>query len=199
MAKNEHFEERYAKGQIPWDIGRADRNLVELVEKRPVVACRALDIGCGTGDSALWLASKNFQVTGVDLSGLAIEKAREKARKGTIDCAFIEADFLVTWIDNRPFGFIFDRGCFHSLNSGEEHRAFAENVAFHLEKGGLWFSLIASADAPQRDPGPPRLSVCQIATAVEPFFEILSLASGHLDSNRPDPVRCWGCLMMKRG
>jgi len=199
MSKNELFEERYAKGEIPWDLGRADRNLVELVDKWPVVACRALDIGCGTGDSSLWLASKDFQVTGIDFSALAIEKAREKAQRGAIDCTFMEADFLVSRIDNRPFGFIFDRGCFHALNSGKEYSTFAENVAFHLKKGGLWFSLIASADAPQRDPGPPRLSVCQIAAAVEPFFEILSLASGHLDSNRPDPVRCWACLMMRRG
>ncbi len=198
MTKNEHFEDRYAKGEIPWDLGRADSNLVELVDSRPVFPCRALDIGCGTGDSSVWLASKEFQVTGLDLSGIAIAMAREKVHKNGVDCAFIEADFLVSRIENRPFGFIFDRGCFHSLNSREEHSAFAENVAFHLEKGGLWFSLIASADAPQRDPGPPRLSVCQIAAAVEPFFEILSLASGHLDSNRPDPVRCWVCLMMRR-
>ncbi|MCG8344800.1 MAG: methyltransferase domain-containing protein [Chlorobiales bacterium] len=66
MPQENRFEERYAKGDIPWDIGRVDANLVELVENRPVGNCRALDIGCGTGDNSLWLARRGFEVTGLD-------------------------------------------------------------------------------------------------------------------------------------
>ncbi|MCG8376111.1 MAG: class I SAM-dependent methyltransferase, partial [Chlorobiales bacterium] len=106
--------------------------------------------------------------------------------------------FLKQQVDGAPFGFVFDRGCFHSFDSAEERRLFAENVGAHLGKGGLWLSLIANADAPQRDPGPPRLSAAEIVFVIEPFFEIRSLVSGHLDSNRPDPVRCWVCMMKKR-
>lgn len=58
MPQENRFEERYARGEIPWDLGRADVNLVELVENRPVESCRALDIGCGTGDNSLWLARR---------------------------------------------------------------------------------------------------------------------------------------------
>ena len=198
MPEENDFEERYAKGDIPWDLGRADATLVEMVEKMPVKSCRALDIGCGTGDNSLWLARKAFQVTGIDVSPFAIETARKKALQGNVECRFLVADFLKQQIDATPFGFVFDRGCFHSLDFSEKRRMFAENVGAHLGKGGLWLSLIASADAPQRDPGPPRLSAAEIATAVEPVFEIQSLVSGHLDSNRPDPVRCWICVMKKR-
>ncbi len=198
--KNENrFEERYEMGEIPWDLGRADANLVKMVEQLPVEACRALDIGCGTGDNALWLAGKGFRVTGVDISSRAIEEARAKALQGNVESRFLEADFLQKQLDEPLYGFVFDRGCFHSLGSPEEHVVFARNVWAHLDQNGLWLSLVASADAPQRDPGPPRLSAVEIATAVEPLFEILSLVSGHLDSNRPDPVRCWVCLMRRRG
>lgn len=198
MPEENRFEERYARGETPWDLGRADANLVELVEKRPIKNCRALDIGCGTGDNSLWLVRKTFQVTGVDISAVAIEKARKKALQNNVECRFLVADFLKKRIDGTPFGFAFDRGCFHSLDSGQERVMFARNVAEHLGKDGLWLSLIASKDAPQRDPGPPRLSAGEVTAAVEPFFEILSLVSGHLDSNRPDPVRCWVCVMKKR-
>ena len=198
MPEENNFEERYAKGDIPWDLGRADANLVEMVEKMPVKSCRALDIGCGTGDNSLWLARKAFQVTGIDASPFAIETARKKALQGNVECRFLVADFLKQQIDATPFGFVFDRGCFHSLDFAEKRRMFAENVGAHLGKGGLWLSLIASADAPQRDPGPPRLSAAEIIIAIEPVFEIQSLVSGHLDSNHPDPVRCWVCVMKKR-
>ncbi len=198
--KNENrFEERYEMGEIPWDLGRADANLVKMVEQLPVGGCRALDIGCGTGDNALWLAGKGFQVTGVDISSRAIEEARTKALQSNVESRFLEADFLQKQLDEPSYGFVFDRGCFHSLGSPEEHTVFARNVWAHLDQNGLWLSLVASADAPQRDPGPPRLSVVEIATAVESLFEILSLVSGHLDSNRPDPIRCWVCLMRRRG
>ena len=198
MPQENSFEERYAKGEIPWDLGRADANLVELVENRPVECCRALDIGCGTGDNSIWLARRGFEVTGLDISALAVKKANEKALEAGIECGFLVADFLTTRIEDERFGFAVDRGCFHSLDSPKDRILFAQNVAEHLDEKGLWFSLVASADAPQREPGPPRLSVTDIAPAVEPFFEILSLVSGHLDSNNPDPVRCWVCLMKKR-
>ncbi len=198
MVQENRFEERYAKGEIPWDLGRADANLAGTIEKWPVKPCRALDIGCGTGDNSIWLAREGFDVTGIDISALAIEKAHRKARPSGIECRFLVADFLKKGAEGVPFGFAFDRGCFHSLDSPEEQVVFVQNVAEHLCSDGLWFSLIASTDAPQRDPGPPRHSALEIAKAVEPFFEILSLNSGYLDTNRSDPIRCWVCMMRKR-
>ncbi len=198
MNSNNRFEERYAGGDLPWDLGRVDRNLVGMVEELQPERCRALDIGCGTGDNSIWLARQGFDVTGVDIAPLAIEKAQAKARQQDVECRFIAVDFLETPVNGSPFGFVFDRGCFHSLESFEKHFLFAGNVGKHLGDDGLWLSLIASADAPQRDPGPPRLTAAHIAEAVEPFFEIHSLVTGHLDSNKPDPIRCWVCLMKKR-
>jgi hypothetical protein len=108
------------------------------------------------------------------------------------------ADFLTGKIAGAPFGLAFDRGCFHSFHSDEERQKFAANVAAHLEKEGLWLTLVGSADEPRQGPGPPRRTARDIINAVEPSFEILSLVSGHFGSNRPDPPRCWVCLMRKR-
>lgn len=198
MSVEKHYKERYKEGDTPWDIGKPDFNLVQIVTTTPIEPCKALDIGCGTGDNAIWLSQKSFQVIGVDTSEIAIEKAKEKALKANTKCNFMVVDFFRSHIEGRPFGFIFDRGCFHSLNSDEKRKIFAEKVSHHLEENGLWLSLIGNADEKRRGPGPPQRTAREIVNSVEPYFEILSLVSGHFGSNRPNPPRAWICLMKKR-
>lgn len=198
MPPEERFKKRYESGDTPWDIGKPDINLIQTVTTMAIGPCKALDIGCGTGDNSIWLSQKSFQVTGVDISELAIQKAIEKASKANVKCTFMAIDFLTNKIQGRPFGFAFDRGCFHSLKSDVERTIFAENVAAHLEKDGLWLSLIGNADENRHGPGPPQRTARDIVNAVEPSFEILSLVSGNFRSNRPNPPKAWVCLMRKR-
>ena len=68
MSIENRFKKRYKTGHTPWDIGKPDFNLTETVTKTPIENCKALDIGCGTGDNSIWLAQKQFQVTGTDIS-----------------------------------------------------------------------------------------------------------------------------------
>lgn len=191
------IEERYKTGDTPWDVGRPDFNLVEVVTLNPVLSCRVLDIGCGTGDNSIWLAENNFQVTGTDTSDVAIERAKVKASDAGVSCDFRVINFLSGKIDGAPFGFVFDRGCFHLFGSAEDRKRFARNVAFHLEENGLWLTIAGNADE-HREPSPPQLSASDIITAVEPYFEILSLAATRFESNHPRPPRAWRCLMKKR-
>jgi SAM-dependent methyltransferase len=195
-------EDRYKKRcearDTPWDIGKPDFNLVETVTTSAIPPCKALDIGCGTGDNSIWLAQKNFIVTGIDTSKIAIEKAIEKASKANVKCTFTVIDFVKNKIEGAPFGFAFDRGCFHSFDSDEERKSFAENVAAHLEKDGLWLSLLGNADEQRDGPGPPQRTAREIVNSVEPYFEILSLVSSYFGSNRPNPPKAWVCLMRKR-
>ncbi len=198
MSVEDRFKKRYKTGDTPWDIGKPDFNLIEIVTKTPIKSCKALDIGCGTGDNSIWLAQNHFQVTGTDISEIAIKKAKEKASKNDVKCTFLVVDFFKSRIEGAPFGFIFDRGCFHTFDSDEERKTFAKNVAACLEKNGLWLSLIGSADEQRQCPGPPQRTANDIVVAVEPYFEILSLASSHFGSNRQNPPKCWVCLMQKR-
>ncbi len=198
MTIEKRYKERYETLDTPWDIGKPDFNLIQTVTTMPIQPCRALDIGCGTGDNAIWLSQQKFDVTGIDTSATAIERAKEKALKANVRCSFIVADFLRNRIEGAPFGFIFDRGCFHSFDSERERKRFAENVYDHLEREGLWLSLIGNADEKRNGPGPPRRTARDIVEAVERHFEILSLVSGHFGSNRPNPPRAWVCLMRKR-
>lgn len=198
MTVEKRYKGRYESEDTPWDAGRPDFNLIEVVTERPILPCKVLDIGCGTGDNSVWLAQNRFQVIGADASDIAIAKAREKASKANVTCDFVLVDFLKGRIDGAPFGFVFDRGCFHSFDSEDDRRRFAQNVAAHLEDAGLWLTLVGNADEHRQGPGPPQRTARDIVWAVEPYFEILSLQSSCFESNRPNPPRAWRCLMQKR-
>jgi len=197
MSVEEHLRQAYKEGSSPWDIGKPDFNLVQTVTTLPIAPCRAFEVGCGTGDNAIWLAQHGFDVVGIDAEEIATEKAFEKAVKADLPCAFFVLDFLKTHVEGAPFGFAFDRGCFHTVDSDEDRTTFAKQVHRHLEDGGLWLSLIGNADE-QRVEGPPRRTAREIVNAVEPFFEILSLVSTHFETKLPEPPRAWACLMRKR-
>jgi SAM-dependent methyltransferase len=198
MTIEERYRERYKSGDTPWDVSQADFNLIEVVTKTPILPCKALDIGCGTGDNSIWLAQNRFQVIGTDTSDIALEKAKEKASKANVECNFLPVDFLKNKIEGAPFVFVFDRGCFHSFNSENDRTRFAQNVATHLKEDGLWLTIVGNADEHRQGPGPPQRTAGDIVLAVEPYFKILSLTSSHFGSNRPNPPRAWRCLMQKR-
>lgn len=198
MTIEKRYRERYNSGDTPWDVSQPDFNLIEVVTEKPILRCKVLDIGCGTGDNSIWLAQKRFQVIGTDISDIAIEKAKEKASKANAKCDFILVDFFKNKIEGAPFGFVFDRGCFHSFSAEDDRRRFAQNVAAHLEEAGLWLTIVGNADEDRQGPGPPQWAALDIVLAVESYFEILSLQSSHFGSYRSIPPRAWRCLMQKR-
>ena len=198
MRTADHFTQSYREGSAPWDVGKPDFNLIQTVTTTPIQPCKALEIGCGTGDNAIWLAERGFAVVGVDSAGLAIEKAEQKAADANVPSVFLVQDFLIGHVRGAPFGFVFDRGCFHVMDSDEDRTEFAGQVQQHLGDGGLWLSLVGSADEERDRPGPPRRTAREIVSAAEPYFEILSLASSHFETKLPHAPRAWICLMKKR-
>jgi SAM-dependent methyltransferase len=198
VSVEDRFNEHYKEGSTPWDIGKPDFNLVQTVTTMPIAPCKALEIGCGTGDNAIWLSQQHFTVVGVDGSEIAIEKARDKAAKANASCIFAVLNILKDHVDGAPFGFVFDRGCFHTMDSAEQRQSFAIQVQSHMEENGLWLSLIGNADEQRLGEGPRKLTARDIISAVEPYFEILSLVSSHFEAHLPAPPRAWICLMRKR-
>jgi len=67
-----------------------DVSLVELVH--PLVPGRAIDLGCGTGRNALWLARRGWEVTGVDGSKVGLTMARDQAAREGLRLTLVEAD-----------------------------------------------------------------------------------------------------------
>jgi len=188
------FINYYKEGYMPWVHSQADFNLVTMVEKWPLPPCRTLEVGCGTGTDAIWLAEKGFEVTAVDVSDIAIEVA--KKTKSNVN--FLIADVLKDNMPGNPFDFVFDRGYLHSYHTDKKRRQLAKVIADNLTENGMWLTLAGSCDSPPRETGPPMLSAKNITDAVESFFEIKALNSSVFGSESKVPANIWVCLMKKR-
>jgi SAM-dependent methyltransferase len=171
-----------------------DSMLVEMLESRAIAPGRTLEVGCGTGTNAIYLAQHGFEVIGVDISPLAVENARAKSHGC---CRFETVDFLNEAPPGGPFQFVFDRGCFHTFEEDNERARFAQNVVTVLTDDGEWLSLIGSTEGPPRDAGPPRRSAREVMNAIEPSLEIVQFRSGEFDVCGKAP-KAWLCLSRKR-
>lgn len=189
------WNESYASGQLPWDTGKPEPLLVEFVSSGAVTPGPTLEIGAGTGTNAIWMAERGFDVLGVDVSPLAVERAQAKMEGRALRCRFAVWDFLAAPPPNGPFQFVFDRGCFHVFDEPDERQRFAAQVAAALAPGGLWLSLIGSTEGPPREFGPPRRSAREVTLAIEPALEIVELQSAEF---RDHNAKMWYCLSRQR-
>jgi SAM-dependent methyltransferase len=189
------WNESYASGQLPWDTGQPEPVLVEFVTSGRVRPGPSLEIGAGTGTNAIWMAECGFEVFGIDVSPLAVERAKAKMGERDLRCRFAAWDFLAAPPPDGPFQFVFDRGCFHVFDEAEERQRFAAQVAAVLAPGGLWLSLIGSTEGPAREIGPPRRSAREITLAIEPALEIVELRSAEF---RGHGANAWFCLSRQR-
>jgi SAM-dependent methyltransferase len=196
--RSERWEERYLAGDLPWDTGRHDSNLERTVATYGIMPCRALDIGCGHGSNAIWLAQQGFDVDATDLSPTAIERAKVRAVECGASVHFESGDILVDPLPRGDYGFIFDRGCFHSFDDMEQQQRFARLVREALAEDGWWLSLIGNADDVERSEGPPKRSAHDVVEIIESLFEIHLLRTIHFDSNQDNPPRAWACLSRPR-
>ena len=158
------FDSAY-KDIPPWDIGRPQKEFVELV-RRGEITGSVLDIGCGTGEHALFFADEGHEVWGIDSAPLAIRKAREKAEGRGLQVHFLVLDARDLPRLNRTFNTATDSGLFHTL-SDEDRPVFVDNLAAILSPAGKYFMLCFS----DREPagyGPRRITKREIQ---ESFFE----------------------------
>jgi len=89
--KSEDWDSRYAGSELLWT---ADANRFLVAEASDFAPGRALDLACGEGRNAVWLAERGWTVRGVDFSGVALEKAKKLAKARGVDAEWVHADLL---------------------------------------------------------------------------------------------------------
>jgi SAM-dependent methyltransferase len=183
---------------LPWDTGVPDAELVAAFSSGALRPGRALEIGCGTGTNAVWLARQGCRVTAVDVSPLAIERARKRVAEAGVDVDLHVADVLAEPLPGGPYDLVFDRGCFHVFDGAGERATFARRVARALAPGGVWLSLVGSTEGAPREMGPPRRSARDLARAIEPHLAILDLRASAFRTGDEQAPAAWICLSGKR-
>jgi cyclopropane fatty-acyl-phospholipid synthase-like methyltransferase len=168
------FEGLYA-GPAPWDIGRPQRQLMAIADR---VTSPVLDAGCGTGEHALFLASRGHRVVGIDFVEEAIRRARAKAAERGLTVEFLvkDATALADW--GQRFATVIDWGLFHVFSDADRRR-YAGGLTRVLVPGGRLF-LTCFSDAEPGNEGPRRVSRQELYDTFADGWEVESV----------QPTRC---------
>ncbi len=166
-----------------WDIGKPADELQKVVSKGKIHPCRAVDLCCGSGTDAIYLARNGFQVTALDIAPTALSLAGRKARAAGVSAQWLLANVLAP-PDLAPFDFIYDRGCYHVVRD-QNLAAYLETLR-RLSRPGTQFLLLA-ARAAEEGPNRNRSGVTEEELRFDllPLFDIEWLRQIRLESNEP--------------
>jgi SAM-dependent methyltransferase len=169
------FRVFYGLGFTPWDGHPLSPMLQELVEGTDTLSPgSALDVGCGTGDASIYLAQHGWQVTGVDFTPKALDKARAKAHGAGVPVDFVHAD--VTHLSqagiDAKFQLIVDNGCLHGMSDGDRD-LYVREITAAAAPGAHLLIVGAKPGGPVRFLG---LDQAEVERRFTPAWTLLSAA-----------------------
>lgn len=152
----EYWEQRYASGGAVWS-GRPNTTLVNVAPHPSGDVSRAVDLACGEGGDAVWLAQQGWHVTAVDISNVAIGRGRAAAEDlGLAEAIeWIAAD-LETW--QVPDGVELVTACFLQSSRELDRDAILRRAASRVAVGGRLVS-IAHAQLPPWSAHPDHVGI----------------------------------------
>jgi 2-polyprenyl-3-methyl-5-hydroxy-6-metoxy-1,4-benzoquinol methylase len=185
----EQMEQVYGEmppDSIPWNLSEPPELLVAAVETGKIKPCKTVDLGCGAGNYAIWLARQGFDVIGMDISEHAIRLADHLAKEKRISCRFVVADLLDDMSEyNGSFELAYDWELLHHI-SPEDRPAYIRNVHKMLRPKGIYLSVCFSEEDPDFG-GKGKYRKTRLGTILyfsseeelkdlfDPFFNILEL------------------------
>jgi cyclopropane fatty-acyl-phospholipid synthase-like methyltransferase len=192
----DRFDEAYREGLPPWDVGRAQPELVRLVEAGRITG-RVIDIGCGTGENALYFAKAGLDVVGVDGSPEAIRQARDKARQRDVSIRFDIADVLDLHAYRQSFDTATDSGVFHVFDDDDRPR-YEHSVRDVLRPGGYLF-LVCFSERQPGDWGPRRVTQAELRETFNDGWHIDRIEAAHFTTRLDDApqIEAWLAVMTR--
>jgi SAM-dependent methyltransferase len=142
----EKIYKNMAIDDIPWNFKTPPDVLENLVRTGKITPCKTIDLGCGTGNYAIYLAGEGFDVTAVDISSSAIKIAKNNASQKGIDCNFTVADILDDLKQiQSTFDFAYDWELLHHIFPSDREK-YIRNVYRLLNPGGQYLSVCFSEE-----------------------------------------------------
>jgi len=195
---DDSWDQRYINRDTPWDTGQPSSEMLRVLDEQAIAPCRTLEVACGTGTNAVYLAGRGFDVTAVDISPTATVRARQRAADAKVSVRFIEADVFNLPDLGEPFPFICDVGGFHAIRKVDETRLVAIYDRLLAPDGRIL--VLAGNSKEIMNPGPPTVSEEEIHNAFDRTFEILQLREFRFDSapdGKTHPL-AWSILLRRR-
>jgi 2-polyprenyl-3-methyl-5-hydroxy-6-metoxy-1,4-benzoquinol methylase len=173
------FESAYA-GKAPWDIGRPQKQFIDMADR---ITGSVLDAGCGTGDTALFLAGRGCKVTGLDFLDVPIRAAKLKATERRVQVTFLVKDAMTLKEWTERLDNVVDSGLFHVF-SNDDRKRYVEGLVTVLKPGGRLFLTCFSDEEPGTE-GPRRVSKAELHAAFAEGWSIESIEPSRFEV-RPD-------------
>jgi ubiquinone/menaquinone biosynthesis C-methylase UbiE len=193
----EPWDASYRDGPAPWDIGRPQAAVVRLTAEGAFTGA-VLDVGCGTGDNALHIASPGLSVLGVDVAETALAIARERARDRGVDVEFATADALRLDRLDRTFDTVLDCGLFHTFDR-DERPAYVASLASVTRPGGTLYVLCFSDDGPETGPHPVTRTELTESFSSDSGWRVVAIEADRIQTRYHDEhgAPAW-CATIKR-
>lgn len=191
------WDAAYREGTPLWDAGRPHAELPRVLDEYKLRLQTVLEVGCGTGADAIVLARRRFEVTAVDCSPIAIERARLRAEQSDAVLRLVLDDVFVFARTAGQFDLVYDAGLYHSIRrtSLEQYLDMLWRVT---RPGSHYFCLAGAPAEPLDDNGPGQVSEDEIHNELGRLFEFIHLRPTRLESANPNQsYPGWSCLLLR--
>jgi methyl halide transferase len=190
------WDQMYREGTPPWETGRPAAELIRLVNEGMIHRGSALEIGCGTGCNAIYLAKLGFDITAVDNSPTALERARTRAEQCDALLRLVLDDVYVFSENAGSFDLVYEAGFYHFVRRVNLSRYL--DMLWHVTRPGSYYLSLAGSDEEQAEGGPPSVSRDDIHNELGRLFEIVQVRPFRFESPaREEGFAGWSCLMRR--
>ena len=150
-----------------------------------------LDVGCGSGEFAAWLASRGFRVLGIDWSGAAIERARSQHGEILGSLEFKQIDICRELPASATFNAVFDRGCYQFIP--KTFRSAYAQTLYSSSVPGARFLLIFAFWANSEE-----AIIRNVKTVFHPMYEIIKMGKTYIDMAQKEPMPAMAFWLIRR-
>jgi methyl halide transferase len=190
------WDTAYREGTPSWDAGRPHAELARVLDEYRLRPQTVLEIGCGTGADAIVLARRRFEVTAVDCSPIAIERARLRAEQADAVLRFVLEDIYAFGRTAGQFDFVYDAGLYHAVRQVNLERYL--DMLWRITRPGSYYLCLAGAPSEPTEDGPPQVTDDEMHNELGRLFEFVHLRPTQLESaNSSQSYPGWSCLMLR--
>ncbi len=199
MARKDDWDYTYSSTEVeklPWYNPKLDADLKTAIKDLQMKKGKFLDIGTGPGTQAIGLAKLGFSVIALDISTVAIEKAKVRAKNDGVNIRFLVDDILNTKLRMKQFDFILDRGVFHTIDPNERPK-YVSSIKELLKEDGLYFMKCFSTKT-LGTWGPHRFTKEQIIDYFSYKFKIISIKDSIFADTLDQKPKTLFCIMRSK-